>query len=192
MAKGRRNLDRIIAEEIASKNQRGRILDVGTGPGFILIEIAKMNPELEVVGIDVSPTMVKLAGKNAKKAGAGNVRFYVMSAYELKFPEGHFDMLISFGALHHFTNPLSAFNEAYRGLKPDGEAWIYDLMRDVPIKDLNEFLMRIGLSKFPWLLAFKLRGLKRREWLNEVPKFAGQSRFKEYHIEDNRIYMKPS
>ncbi|NJE30670.1 class I SAM-dependent methyltransferase [Thermococcus sp. 18S1] len=190
MARGRRNLDRIIAKEIASNVQRGRILDVGTGPGFIPIEIAKMNPDLEVVGIDISPTMVKLARKNAREAGVENVRFDVMSAYELKFPEEHFDMLISFGALHHFTNLLGVFNEAYRVLKPGGEAWIYDMVRDVPIKDLKEFLRKTGLPKFPWLIGFKLHGLKREQWLGEVSKFVEQSRFEEYRLEDNTVYMK--
>ena len=190
LARRKRNLDRIIAGEIVSKIQRGRILDIGTGPGYIPIEIARMNPGIEIVGIDISPTMVELARKNAEKAGVENVRFEVMSAYELKFPEENFDMVISFGALHHFTDPRRVFDEAYWVLKPGGEAWIYDIVRDAPGKDLKEFLRRSELSKFPWLLAFRFHGLKRDEWLKEVSKSAEESRFEEYRLEDNRAYMK--
>lgn len=42
--------------------------------------------------------------------------------------------MTSLGVLHHLIYPLKAFNEIYRVLKPNGEAWIYDLITDAPNK----------------------------------------------------------
>ena len=74
------------------------------------IEIAKRNPNLEVWGVDISKTMIKLARKNAEKSGVENVKFEVMSAYDLKFSKKYFDLIISVGALHHFSIQLKVFN----------------------------------------------------------------------------------
>ncbi len=190
MTKKRKNLDRMIAREVASGIESGRLLDIGTDPGFIPIEATKLNPNLEVWGIDISKTMVKLARRNAEKAGVDNVRFEVMSAYDLRFPEEYFDLVMSFGALHHFREPLRIFNEVYRVLKAGKEAWIYDLVRDASSRDLNSFLTEVGLPRFPWTLAFRLHGLRRKEWLEDISKFADQSRFEEYSLEDSSAYMK--
>jgi methylase of polypeptide subunit release factors len=60
---------RQVASEVAVELRQGRILDVGTGPGYLPIEIARSIPGVEVVGIDVSSDMVEMARKNAERAG---------------------------------------------------------------------------------------------------------------------------
>ncbi|USH00620.1 class I SAM-dependent methyltransferase [Thermococcus argininiproducens] len=190
LTRKRKNLDRVIAEEITNKIEHGKILDIGTGPGFIPIKIAKFNPDLEIIGIDISKTMIKLAKKNAEKAGVNNVTFEVMSAYKLRFLEEQFDLVTSIGALHHFNNPLKAFNEMYRVLKSQREVWIYDFITDTPKKDMRKFLEEVGLPKFPWSIAFRLHGLNYREWTGEISKAAEQSKFDDYKLERNKALMK--
>ncbi|RLF79953.1 hypothetical protein DRN32_04045 [Thermococci archaeon] len=191
MARRRKSFDRVIVKEVLSKVKRGeKILDVGTGPGYIPIEMAKKNPNLEVWGVDISRAMIKLARKNAEKAGVNNITFEVMSVYELKLPENYFDLVISIGALHHFSNPLKAFDEMYRVLKSCGEVWIYDFITDVPKKDIRAFLEEVELPKFPWAIAFRLHGLKYKEWTRNISKVAERSNFDEYKLERNKALMK--
>ncbi|NJE09033.1 class I SAM-dependent methyltransferase [Thermococcus sp. M39] len=190
MVKKRRNFDKKIAEGVTSKIKEGRLLDVGTGPGIIPIEIAKTNPNLEVWGIDISKTMIKLAKKNAEKAGVNNVRFEVMSVYNLEFPNEHFNFIISVGALHHFSNPLRAFNEMYRVLKSGGEAWIYDFITDVSKQELREFLKSVNFPYFPWGIGFRLHGLKYKEWVGRIFQAAKRSSFDEYALEKQGALMK--
>ncbi|MBO8174231.1 MAG: class I SAM-dependent methyltransferase [Thermococcus sp.] len=190
MTKKRRNFDKKIAEDVLSKIKEGRLLDVGTGPGTIPIEIAKASPNLEVWGIDISKTMIKLARKNAEKAGVENVKFEVMSAYDLKFPKEYFDLIISVGALHHFSNPLRAFNEMYKVLKPGEEAWIYDFITDVSKQELREFLKSVNLPYFPWGIGFRLHGLKYKEWVGRISQAAKRSSFNEYALEKQGALMK--
>jgi len=189
MAKKRKNFDKRIAEEVASRIKEERLLDVGTEPGFIPIEVAKMNQNLGVWGIDISKTMIKLAKKNAVRAGVDNVKFEIMSAYDLKFQEEHFDLIMSFGALHHFRDPLRVFNEAYRVLKPCKEAWFYDFITDVSRKELKEFLNGLNLPYFPWEIAFRLHGLKYREW-EIIKRRAEESRFREFELKKENALMK--
>ncbi|MHC4173644.1 MAG: class I SAM-dependent methyltransferase [Planctomycetota bacterium] len=58
---GLRGFHQQVASEITSSLKSGKILDVGTGPGQLLIEITRRNPNLELVGFDLSRKMLKIA-----------------------------------------------------------------------------------------------------------------------------------
>lgn len=89
-----RDLYKEVAEEISSRISSGRILDVGTGPGYLLFEIAKRSKNLEIIGIDISPAMVKIASRGAEKLGLSErVRFQIGNVANLPFDDGYFDGL---------------------------------------------------------------------------------------------------
>jgi ubiquinone/menaquinone biosynthesis C-methylase UbiE len=118
---------RRIAGEIASHLKEGIILDLGTGPGYLPIEIARMSPAVRVVGIDLGRTLIKMARANAVKAGvADRVDFRTGNAAGLGFGDGTYDMVVSTGMLHALKSPLKVLRECYRVLKLGGEAWVYD------------------------------------------------------------------
>jgi ubiquinone/menaquinone biosynthesis C-methylase UbiE len=126
-----RDLCNAVAAEVTAAITAGRILDVGTGPGYLPIEIAARAPGLELDGIDLSPAMIKLARKTAAKRGvADRVRFHRAHAAELPFDDGSFDLVISTLSFHHWARPLECLAELHRVLKPQHEAWIYDARRD--------------------------------------------------------------
>jgi ubiquinone/menaquinone biosynthesis C-methylase UbiE len=54
-----------VADEILKKVTSGTVLDVGTGPAHLPIKIADRNLSLEIVGLDVSRDMIKIARVNA-------------------------------------------------------------------------------------------------------------------------------
>jgi ubiquinone/menaquinone biosynthesis C-methylase UbiE len=104
-----RALCNAVAREVTASITTGRILDVGTGPGYLPIEIATRAPGLELDGIDLSPAMVKLARKTAAKRGvADRVRFHRAHAAELPFDDGSFDLVISTLSFHHWARRSSA------------------------------------------------------------------------------------
>jgi len=121
---------RRVAGEIASHLREGRVLDLGTGPGYLPIEIAKQAPLVAVVGIDLSRALIRMARRNALKAGlAHRIQFEVGNAAKLRFQDDFFDMITSTGMLHMLRNPVRMLGECRRVLKPGGEAWIYDPAR---------------------------------------------------------------
>jgi ubiquinone/menaquinone biosynthesis C-methylase UbiE len=113
-----------IASYIAEKMRNGTILDLGSGTGYLSIEIAKRSPGLQVYGIDLSRQMVKIARRHAK--GVDNARFVFGNAAKLPFKDNSIDLVVSTGASHHWKTPRMVFDECYRVLKPSKEAWIYD------------------------------------------------------------------
>ncbi|MBI4489725.1 MAG: class I SAM-dependent methyltransferase [Deltaproteobacteria bacterium] len=116
-----------LAREIVAELGSGRILDVGTGPGYLPMEIAKRAPSITVVGIDATRKMIQLAYRQAKEQSlAGRLFFLVGNAYTLMFEDHSFDMVISTGVLHAWKDPAAALGECYRVLKPGGAAWILD------------------------------------------------------------------
>jgi ubiquinone/menaquinone biosynthesis C-methylase UbiE len=116
-----------VADEIVSHMTDGKILDLGTGPGYLPIEMVKRSLSLQIVGIDLSRKLIQMAQVNALKAGVPNrLKFQVGNAARLSFDDNTFDMVISTGMLHALKDPVGVLREIYRVLKPGGEAWIYD------------------------------------------------------------------
>ncbi len=131
------NFHNQIAKEISKKDVCGFILDVGTGPGRLPIKIAQLIPAVTIVGIDISGGMIKIARKNAEQARAGRAKFVVGSTYWTGFRDSSFDLVVSTGLVHHLKNPAQAFDELYRILKPQREAWMYDGRKDASKEEIR-------------------------------------------------------
>lgn len=121
---------RLLAEEIASSLKTGTILDLGTGPGFLPIEIAKAGDSISVTGLDLSPELIAMAQQNALQAGvADRVHFKIGSAAAVPFEDSSFDGVISTGMLHMVRDPVKVFQEIFRVLKAGGRGWVLDPAR---------------------------------------------------------------
>ena len=116
------------AEEVAEAYPNGTILEVGSGPGRLAVLLAQRAPDLNMIGVDISPEMVQRAARRATEAGLGErVRFETGDVGALPFPEGSFDGAISTLSMHHWPDPARGLAEIHRVLKAGGEARIFDL-----------------------------------------------------------------
>ncbi len=114
----------------ASGLKRGRALDIGTGPGWIPIELALRHPGLEIWAIDASPDMLDAARAHAASAGvAGRIRFIHADALSLPFEARGFDLTFSHFMLHHLPHPHRFFDEVDRVTSERGRVLIKDLLR---------------------------------------------------------------
>jgi ubiquinone/menaquinone biosynthesis C-methylase UbiE len=137
-----------IAAEVKDKGLSGNILDIGTGPGRLPIEIAKQIKRAKLYGIDLSQDMINLARRNAEAEGIGSgIEFKVSSASDTGFEDNSMDLVLSTNTLHHLSEPVNAFNEIYRILKPGGVAWLYDGRTDVSIAEFEATVRNLGLDK---------------------------------------------
>lgn len=105
------------------RNQRLRILDVGTGPGFFACVLASLGHE--VTGIDMSADMLAHARENARPYGDA-CHFAAMNAQELDFADATFDLVVSRNVTWTLPNPERAYREWMRVLKPGGMVLVYD------------------------------------------------------------------
>lgn len=70
-----------------------RVLDIACGPGGWALELAFEHPEIEVVGIDISPKMIEYAQTQAVVQNLSNATFFVMDTRDLDFPAESFDFI---------------------------------------------------------------------------------------------------
>lgn len=104
-----------------------RVLDAGCGPGRELQRIARMVPDGEVVGIDLSQGMVVSAHRSALAHGIRNCAFVQSDVSDL--PEdftGEFDLVYSCLAHHHYPEPPEATRAILRCLRPGGVYCVVD------------------------------------------------------------------
>ena len=103
------------------------VLDVGTGPGRLPVEIARRSPQVWVTGLDVSPRMIE-AAKAAIEPGQ-QVTAEVGDVARLPYRDGSVDLVVSTLSQHHWPDRAAALAELARVLAPGGRIWIYDLRR---------------------------------------------------------------
>lgn len=149
-----------VAEEIVSYFKEGVLLDLGTGPGYLPIEIVKRSPAIRIVGVDLSRRLIQMANQNAIKAGVSDrVSFEVGNAAKLRYNNEVFDMVTSTGMLHSLKNPITVLIEINRVLKPGGEVWIYDPARIIQFIDRNKWQASLSIRERFFLWLFGLLGL---------------------------------
>jgi SAM-dependent methyltransferase len=88
-----------------------RILDVGCGDGAATVDLYdRSNPSL-MEAIDPAAPAIDVA---RGRADGRPIAFHVASAYDLPYPDGHFDIAHLRGVLHHMQEPQRAVAEAAR------------------------------------------------------------------------------
>lgn len=124
-----RGLYRRIAEDIAmAAPAGGAVLDVGTGPGVLLAEIARARADLQVTGVDPSRDMVAAATRNISEFGE-RARARIGEAGDLPFADGSFDLIVTSFSMHHWDDVAAAVPELARVLRPSGSLLVYDFQR---------------------------------------------------------------
>lgn len=108
-----------------------RLLDLGTGPGGLLRDLAKRYPSAHIVGVDVQPAMLEAAQHLSSELGH---RTRVITADVSRPPidelkAGHFDAIVLSMVLHEMHVPQNALAEARRLLAPEGRVVVYDWIR---------------------------------------------------------------
>ena len=113
---------KLIEEQIGDKKGLN-ILDIGCGPGFFSIILSKAGHN--VVGIDCSENMLVQAKLNAKENNV-SPKFIQMDSHNLDFEDNTFDLIINRNVTWTLIEPVKAYREWYRVLKPKGKLLIFD------------------------------------------------------------------
>ena len=98
-----------------------RVLDIGCGTGASTLRAAgAVGPSGEVLGVDISPLMIDRAKERADAARAAHVGFLTCDAETQAFPPGRFDRAISRFGVMFFSDPVAAFRNIGRAVRPGG------------------------------------------------------------------------
>ncbi len=114
---------RRMLENSLPSGQKLKVLDVGTGPGFLALLFAEMGHE--VTAVDISLGMLEKARNNAKSLGI-KVDFFHGDAENLPFEDCYFDLVVNKYLLWTLPRPKAAVQEWRRVLKPGGKVFAID------------------------------------------------------------------
>jgi SAM-dependent methyltransferase len=155
-----------------------RTMELGCGTGTQVLTLAERSAE--VVGLDLSEEMLRVAQRKIEAAGlAGRVTLLVADAEHPPLVDNAFDACLVYGTLHHLPNPEQAIASASRCLRAGGclftldphkspLRWLFDAMmkvwklydeeaREDPLLErhqLADWLAAAGLTGRVWLSTF--------------------------------------
>lgn len=102
-----------------------RILDAGCGSGVGTEYLVHLNPQAQVVGIDLSAGTLEVAKERCKRSGADRVEFHHLSLYDVEQLPGEFDLINCVGVLHHLPDPIRGIQALAKKLAPGGLMHIF-------------------------------------------------------------------
>lgn len=104
-----------------------RVLDVGSGPGMLAVEMAaKVGPGGQVCGIDISDSMLTIADARAHALGGVAIEFRRGDATAIPYADGSFDVAVSTQVLEYVADIPGALGELRRVLRPGGRLVLLD------------------------------------------------------------------
>ena len=130
-------LQRIILPLLNLKPD-ARVLDVGCGTGSLTFVLARLVPNIHIIGVDITPKLVDAARERATEFGLTNVEFHESDALQLPFANAEFDAVVCQTVLAFVPDPVSVLREMTRVLADGGTfmaAEYHTLNAEWPIDD---------------------------------------------------------
>jgi ubiquinone/menaquinone biosynthesis C-methylase UbiE len=140
-----------------------KILEVGPGPGRLLIPAAKqVLPGGEAVGIDIQPAMIHRLLHRAREAGVTNLTAIIGDATRPLVPEASFDVVFLCATLGEIPDRAGVLVQCYRALKPGGVLSITEMAGD------PHYQMRSVVKRLAEAAGFQFQSVRGGWWLYTV------------------------
>lgn len=183
-----------IAEEVVRQLEKGLVLDLGTGPGYLPVEIVRRSEHIQVVGVDLNRKFIQMATANGEKTGySDRLTFETGNAAKLRFEDATFDMVLSTGMLHALRDPIRVFREIHRVLKKGGQAWIFDPAKVASAIDKNKWEASLTVWEKLCMKFFTFIGLHRPiETYDraQVIDLIKATSFREYRVHEEQKHLR--
>jgi SAM-dependent methyltransferase len=129
-----------------------RVVDLGCGPGDVMIRLARAAPAVHITAIDGSAPMVALARYAVRAAGL-EARVAVLQAYIPGVPlrEHVCDAVLSKDLLHHLTDPAAFWREVSRLARPGAAIYVMDLVRPATPEEARRIVDVVAANEDPIL-----------------------------------------
>jgi len=128
------------------------IVDLGSGPGVLTRRLAERFPEANVIGVEPSKPMLRLASGTT----TAKVKFVEGTAERIPLADASADLVVSHNSIKHWHDQPGGLAEVMRVLKPGGLLWLCEIDRNASWKESLEFLKPTGRPLL-MVIPFKLR-----------------------------------
>lgn len=118
----------VLMSLLESSNYR-KILDIGTGTGYLAFPLAKEFSTSTIYGIDIAETIIKKNNKIVKENGISNLIFQSFDGLKYPFSNESFDLIVTRYAFHHFPNIIDAVSQMNKLLVKGGKVLVSDPMK---------------------------------------------------------------
>lgn len=119
-----KHLDLILNSLVLSSEKK--ILDLGTGSGYLAFPLAERNRECHIIGLDIVEKTIARNQHEAESLNLKNLSFISYNGKTFPFEAQYFDIIVSRYAIHHFPDIDLCFREISRALQPGGQLFISD------------------------------------------------------------------
>lgn len=113
----------LAPEELARRLQPAaddRVLELGPGPGYFSVDVAKRIPDGTLVLVDLQPAMLEKARRRLERAGIRNFECHEADARTLPLPDASIDLAFLVAVLGEVPEPDAALAELFRVIRPGG------------------------------------------------------------------------
>ncbi len=110
--------------EFVQLSPQARVLDLGCGTGKLLQRLARRYPQMQGIGLDLSPQMLRLARKTNRFHP--RLMFITGNAEALPFSDRQFEAVFNCISFLHYPHPQQVFQEVARVLAPQGYFYLAD------------------------------------------------------------------
>ncbi len=124
-----------------------RVLDVGCGTGQATRDAARLAASGSAVGVDLSSQMLALARQTAAAEGVENIEFRYADAQIHPFVSGEFDIVMSRMGSMFFGDPVAAFTNLHRALRPGGRLVLLTWQSVADNEWLTEFRAALAVGR---------------------------------------------
>ncbi len=131
----------------AAIRERDRVLDVGCGTGQATRDVARVAINGSALGVDLSSQMIALARETAAAEGLDNIEFRHADAQIHPFESAEFDVVISRMGSMFFGDPLAAFANLHRALRPEGRLTLLTWQGVTDNEWLTEFRTALAVGR---------------------------------------------
>jgi ubiquinone/menaquinone biosynthesis C-methylase UbiE len=118
---------RTVLAEQAACGPDDRVLEIGCGTGSLLLQLKRLEPGTDVIGLDPDPAALAIARRKAERTGIP-LQLDQGFADELPYPDASFDRVLSSFMFHHLSRDVKekTLREVRRVLKPGGRFHMVD------------------------------------------------------------------
>jgi ubiquinone/menaquinone biosynthesis C-methylase UbiE len=129
-----------------------KVFDAGCGTGIFIKEILKKHSPKEIIGMDISEQMLRIANKRCENIS--NIQLIQGNIIKTNLGNSYFDFIYSFGVLHYLEDLNKIFKEFYRILKKKGKV-IFSVRH--PVRNLSYLAQDNSANYF-------IRGWHKERW----------------------------